>query len=944
MHVPPGYAMFIPSAIRKAVDLPVVGVGRFKDPLQAERALAEGHCDLVGVVRGQIADADFAAKARAGATEEIRLCLSCNQECVGRMGLNRWLGCIENPAHRPRGPCVRRPVGRRSAGRRVRRGRAPGRAGCRRRSRRPAPATTSPCSSGSRCPAARSGWRRRCPTGPSSATWCATRSTSAGGPASRSPTTRRPRSSVVQGLRPDRVVVATGAVAQRPWWVGPDVTNACDVRDVLTGAAEPSGDVVLIDEIGFHHATSVAELLADRGCAVEVVTPGMVVGQDLGITLDMEQWWMRAGAKGIVQSHRPRADGLRRHHAHAPAPPDRCRRRAHAGLGRAGRAGRARRAAVPRPQGGRRRASSGSATASRRAGPTPPSSRASAPAAGVGMTRRDRRAHWWSARRRVPGLRPLVRRQRRRRHRRPRGPAPAGSATSPRSASTPSGCARPTRRRSGTTATTSPTTSTSTRPTATSTIFDRLVADAARPRAAGHARHGPQPLQRPAPVVPGRAAQRAGQRRAGPLLVPRRARRTVRRNNWPAAFGGSVWTAVGGDDPQWYLATFTPHQPDFDHRHPAVDAMFADALRFWFDRGVDGFRVDAVWPVGKDPALPDCPPLAPGEFNPAPPVPGRGPRGVAALAHASSTTTSTAHPERDVMMIAEAYAPRRPDITAQYTRPDEFQQCFAFDLLLTPWHAAVDAPGDRRGVRARPGPGRVADVHAEQPRHPAHRHPARSRRLGPRRRVDRREPAATRTAPSTSSWAPAGPGPPPACCWRCPVPCTSTRARSSACRSGSTCPTTPARTRCSPTPAAPRRAATAAGSRCRGRPTPAGVARLLADGGPSAAPWLPQPADWGRYAADRQDGDDVVDARAVPAAGRAAPDAPHRRRGRARRRRRRRDRHVARSGARGVQRRPRARRRRRWPPGCGRSLTTDRVRRRRGGTTVPGDTTVWFAP
>jgi hypothetical protein len=97
MHIPPGYAMFIPSAIRKAVDLPVVGVGRFKDPLQAERALAEGHCDLVGVVRGQIADADFVAKSRAGATDEIRLCLSCNQECVGRMGLNRWLGCIENP-------------------------------------------------------------------------------------------------------------------------------------------------------------------------------------------------------------------------------------------------------------------------------------------------------------------------------------------------------------------------------------------------------------------------------------------------------------------------------------------------------------------------------------------------------------------------------------------------------------------------------------------------------------------------------------------------------------------------------------------------------------------------------------------------------------------------------------------------------------------------------
>jgi len=71
---------------------------------------------------------------------------------------------------------------------------------------------------------------------------------------------------------------------------------------VLTGAAEPAGSIVVIDEIGFHHATSVAELLADRGQAVEIVTPGMVVGQDLGITLDMEQWWMRATAKGIVQS------------------------------------------------------------------------------------------------------------------------------------------------------------------------------------------------------------------------------------------------------------------------------------------------------------------------------------------------------------------------------------------------------------------------------------------------------------------------------------------------------------------------------------------------------------------------------------------------------------------------------------------------------------------
>ena len=107
---------------------------------------------------------------------------------------------------------------------------------------------------------------------------------------------------LVEERRPDHVIVATGAEPARPWWVPEDAANVADVRDVLTGAVDPSGDVVIFDELGFHQATSVAEVLADRGCRVEIVTPGMVVGQDLGITLDMENWWIRAGEKGIVQS------------------------------------------------------------------------------------------------------------------------------------------------------------------------------------------------------------------------------------------------------------------------------------------------------------------------------------------------------------------------------------------------------------------------------------------------------------------------------------------------------------------------------------------------------------------------------------------------------------------------------------------------------------------
>jgi 2,4-dienoyl-CoA reductase (NADPH2) len=299
MHIPPGYALFIPSAIRKAVDVPVVGVGRFKDPLQAERALAEGHCDLVGVVRGQIADADFAVKARAGATDEIRLCLSCNQECVGRMGLNRWLGCIENPRTGRETTTIGHAQGRRPKQVMV--------------------VGAGPAGLQAAIAAARNGhtvtvYERDGQPGGQVRLAATVPNRAEFGDLVRNQLAECRRLGVslefgvgvwpgfVAERHPDDVIVATGAEPARPWWVPPEQANVCDVREVLTGEAAPFGDVVLIDEIGFHQATSVAELLADRGCHVEVVTNGMVVGQDLGITLDMEGWWMRATAKGIVQS------------------------------------------------------------------------------------------------------------------------------------------------------------------------------------------------------------------------------------------------------------------------------------------------------------------------------------------------------------------------------------------------------------------------------------------------------------------------------------------------------------------------------------------------------------------------------------------------------------------------------------------------------------------
>jgi mycofactocin system FadH/OYE family oxidoreductase 2 len=297
MSIPPGYAMFIPSAIRKAVDLPVVGVGRFKDPLQADRALAEGHADLIGVVRGQIADPDFAAKARAGHAGEIRTCLSCNQECVGRMGLNRWLGCIENPRTgkesvalpmpKPRGRRVvvvgGGPAGLQAASTAAQRGHE-------------VTLLERGDTTGGQVSLAASAPNRAefLDVVRNSLAEC-----------QRYGVDVRTRVSAdadaIRALNPEVVILATGAKPQAPWWKG-ELDRIIDVRDVLDGTATPEGSVVVIDDLGFHQATSVAELLADRGCTVRISTSGMVVGQDLGITLDMETFVARAEAKGIART------------------------------------------------------------------------------------------------------------------------------------------------------------------------------------------------------------------------------------------------------------------------------------------------------------------------------------------------------------------------------------------------------------------------------------------------------------------------------------------------------------------------------------------------------------------------------------------------------------------------------------------------------------------
>lgn len=185
-------------------------------------------------------------------------------------------------------------------------------------------------------------------------------------------------------------------------------------------------------------------------------------------------------------------------------------------------------------------------------------------------------------------------------------------------------------------------------------------------------------------------------------------------NNWQSVFGGEAWTQLQEVDdgsttgPQWYLHLFDAKQPDLNWQNEEVREEMLSILRFWLDRGVDGFRIDVAHGLVKADGLPDW-------------------SGQAAMVSGESSTVEATNVEDeeqarmggpvkeeasrspmfdqdgvheiyrrwnevlaeypgDRMLVAEAWV-EPAERLARYVRPDEMQQAFNFDFLLAGWNA-----------------------------------------------------------------------------------------------------------------------------------------------------------------------------------------------------------------------------------------------------------------
>jgi glycosidase len=187
-------------------------------------------------------------------------------------------------------------------------------------------------------------------------------------------------------------------------------------------------------------------------------------------------------------------------------------------------------------------------------------------------------------------------------------------------------------------------------------------------------------------------------------------------NNWLGCFGGPAWSLDAATG-QYYLHSFLPEQPDLNWRSPAVVRAMHDVVRFWFERGVDGFRIDVVHRIAKDPKLRDNPVIDPAHgfggqrhvHDENHPDVHRLLRGLRRIANR--------YPER--AYVGEVYLMNPAEVARYYGRNDELHLAFNFSFLNAPWSAAAfrrESERFQNYVGRRGWPDHVLSSH-DAPRH-----------------------------------------------------------------------------------------------------------------------------------------------------------------------------------------------------------------------------------
>jgi 2,4-dienoyl-CoA reductase-like NADH-dependent reductase (Old Yellow Enzyme family) len=279
MSFPVAPFLRLASAVKREVDVPVFHAQRVTDLATAARAVAEGHVDIVAMTRAHIADPFLVKKLSEGREDDIRQCVGAGY-CIDRIYVGGDALCIQNAAT-GREATMPHVVPRAEVSRKVVVvGGGPGGLEaarvCAERGHSVVLFEKNAAAGGQINLAAKAGWREALSGIPR---WLIGQTRKLGVDmrlgVSASETD-------ILAEKPDVVIVATGGAPSRGHAKGSAL--AVTTSDVLAGAVEPSGSVLLFDEMGQHNAASVAEQLARRGCLVEFATADRLPSQEVGVT------------------------------------------------------------------------------------------------------------------------------------------------------------------------------------------------------------------------------------------------------------------------------------------------------------------------------------------------------------------------------------------------------------------------------------------------------------------------------------------------------------------------------------------------------------------------------------------------------------------------------------------------------------------------------------